>query len=243
MGNETCVAAGRVVPPNHNLQGDLLYPGGVSVETPAPAAAAAAAKGAAGGADVEEGGGKGGAPAAPARRRPAEFDIFAPGAPPSSLLHKLRVSWRTTYVVALTFWMEAMVSAVCWAPGSSALVAMLNYLRVEALWSTKGVILISIPGLMFIVIVGLPLLALWMRLQMLLWRGYALWRKKSAAGTSLRVRMLGEGCVLAGLGGGICACLLPCLLPVPSIHRPHQQRQQRLLLCTLPFTPPTSLYN
>jgi carbonic anhydrase/acetyltransferase-like protein (isoleucine patch superfamily)/acyl carrier protein len=169
IGNETLVQANRKVPESHNLQGDLLYPGGAS--RPADS-------------DLEGQTGEG-----KKEPRVPKFDVFAPGTK-SPLLHTLMAVYRTSYIVFLTFFSEAMVNAVCWAPGSTALTVVITYVRVEAGWGVGPTVGVSIVIILCIIPIGLLFLGLWMRAQLLLYRGYGLWRKESVAGDSLRVRML-----------------------------------------------------
>jgi hypothetical protein len=186
VGNETSVQAGRVVPPQHNLQGDLLYPGGATTTPEKEDSDSGKSE------DSEikdlEAGGKEDAPPA----RVADFDIFAPSAPPSSLWHKLKAIHSAVRVVMLTLAMDAGTGAACWAPASVALAAFMGFLKVERFWAIGSLIAITIPLVIVLAAVGLCCLVVWINLHTFIWRGRALWKKKSASGKSLRVRMLGK---------------------------------------------------
>lgn len=114
VGNETSVESGRVVPPHYNLQGDLIYPGGAST-TPEEVDK-----------DLEAGVAEAAPPA-----RVADFDIFAPSAPPCTLLHKVKVCFFAARVVLLTLAMDAGTATACWAPASVALAAFMGFLEVR----------------------------------------------------------------------------------------------------------------
>jgi hypothetical protein len=115
------------VPPKHNLQGDLLYPGGASTGpekeySDSDKIEDSDIK------DLEAGGVVDDPPA-----RTADFDIFAPSAPPSSLWHKLKAIHSAARVVLLTLAMDAGTGTACWAPASVALAAFMSFLEVRRL--------------------------------------------------------------------------------------------------------------
>lgn len=129
VGNETSVHSGRSVPPQHNLQGDLLYPGGATTtpekedsDDESDKSEDSDIK------DLEKGAAADAPPA-----RVADFDIFAPAAPPSSLMHKLKAIYTAARVVLLTLAMDAGTGAACWAPSSVGLAAFMGFLKVRRL--------------------------------------------------------------------------------------------------------------
>jgi hypothetical protein len=111
-------------------QGDLLYPGGAST-TPDKDDDADSDKESAGSEpkDIEAGGAAGGKDEAPARV--ADFDIFAPTAPPSGLWHKIKACGTAARVVMLTLAMDAGTGAACWSPASVALASFMAFLKVN----------------------------------------------------------------------------------------------------------------
>lgn len=66
--------------------------------------------------------------------------------------------------------------------------------QVDKSWSIGALIAMTIPLVILLAAVGLSCLIVWINLHSVIWRGKALWKKKSASGKSLRVRMLGEWC-------------------------------------------------
>ncbi|KAI3432787.1 hypothetical protein D9Q98_010372 [Chlorella vulgaris] len=190
VGNETSVHVNRTVPPQHNLQGDLLYPGGAST-TPDKDDDADSDKESAGSEpkDIEAGGAAGGKDEPPARV--ADFDIFAPTAPPSGLWHKIKACGTAARVVMLTLAMDAGTGAACWSPASVALASFMAFLKQDKKWGVGELIALTVPLVVLLCAVGLCCLVVWMNFHTLLWRGKQLWKKSSASGKSLRVRMLG----------------------------------------------------
>jgi uncharacterized membrane protein YqaE (UPF0057 family) len=65
-------------------------------------------------------------------------------------------------------------------------------MQVERFWAIGSLIAITIPLVIVLAAVGLCCLVVWINLHTFIWRGRALWKKKSASGKSLRVRMLGK---------------------------------------------------
>lgn len=65
-------------------------------------------------------------------------------------------------------------------------------LQQDKKWGVGELIALTVPLVVLLCAVGLCCLVVWMNFHTLLWRGKQLWKKSSASGKSLRVRMLGE---------------------------------------------------
>ena len=202
MGNETNVHAGRAIPAHHNLQGDLLYPGGAATNP------------------EEEGLNQGDDPdiekgrQAPVdeckqtpRQRAPEFDVFAPGAPATTLLHKMGAIFKSIYVVALLLIVDASTLAVCWSTVSAGLATVMVYLQNHGV-DRGPLVAIIVPFIFASAILAKCMLVPWVKFNTMVWRGKALWSKPSAPGSSLRVRWLGESLLASAVVWHLQICLL-----------------------------------
>jgi len=184
VGNETAVEAGRTVEAGYNLQGDLLFPGGIDIPNVTM--------------DVEKGGPVQAADLARATEQtnpsqaPPRFDIFAPGVPSGGPLHVAQVFWKSCEIVLLFLIFETVGLVVCWAPPSLSFSALYHYLRWQLHWNLAACIFSCVALVFPAVVMGMLLSSLWVQIQVLVLRGRALWAKETVSVGALRPRLLSE---------------------------------------------------
>lgn len=135
--------------------------------------------------NLEKGGGASGC-------KHLSYDIFAPGAPPSPLLHKLAAFHHFAAVFLTGLMLDTFTGLVCWAPGSVALSAATAVLYSQSNWAVGWLVALSLPLSLIVALAGLCCMVAWMKANFLLWRAHGLWSKPSVPLESFRARMLGK---------------------------------------------------